>query len=285
MSAASADQKAEVARNKHESVKLADAMFKTIQNEEFLKLEPEDRHKLLIEKYPNFSRMYPVILRLMARDLKYDRKAFTMFLDYLEKNPGKGMEGFMNCQCMYPKFLYMVETKKRGAHINTKIANQIYNIEYENMNKVMKEIQKKEKEAKNEFKEETERNTEILRKELLQFALTNDNETDHKEDVDKWKELPTLPKEQWHGYEGPVEEKEKSLSELQEEYFNLMDRYYASIDKLSELNLKIEQVELRQLAIWKKSKENDLNDWLKGTAADKKHDRKQRKTTENNRKH
>src|SRR6185437_1083660 len=161
------------ARNAKEALELAKNIYDVVTDKRFAKnYSPEMRHKVVVQKYPNFANAYPVILRFIARDLKYNENAFKQFLNKLKTDPGKGMEGFISRQADYAKFLYIEDCKTYGRHWSTKKANDIWNIEYENMKKSVKKIEEEEKLAKNEIEDEKKKNLEVKRKELLDFINT-----------------------------------------------------------------------------------------------------------------
>lgn len=159
--------------NKLQAIDLANNIYKVVMDERFRKVPPDIRHKIVAQKYANFAQVYPVVLRWLSRDLKYSEKAFRTWLDRLEKNPGSGMEGFIEKQADYARVLYIEEHRAAGKHVNFKHANNIYKLEYQNMMKWYKKIRAEEARAKNQFHEEEEENIDKRRKELLDF-LTND---------------------------------------------------------------------------------------------------------------
>lgn len=161
-------------KNKLGALEFADNIYKIITNPEFTKhcTDPDVRHKMIAGKYPEFAKAYPVVLRLLARDLKYERSAFKQFLDKLEIDPGKGMEGFMCRQADYAKFLYYALHK--GKHPNRKTARAIWELEYSTMNKCYKKIIENEKNARNEFEDEANMYLEERRNELLEFVTSEE---------------------------------------------------------------------------------------------------------------
>src|SRR3989304_4185366 len=108
------------------SLELAHKIFQVCRDERFLKLEPETRHRVLVNKYPNFANAYPVILRFMAREVKYQESAFRRFLEGLRKNPGKGMEGFIEHQAHYAKYLYIEDARYYKRQWNMTTARKIW---------------------------------------------------------------------------------------------------------------------------------------------------------------
>ena len=160
-------------KNAKEAIDLAKNIYKIVTDPRFYEnFDADTRHKTVVQKYPNFANAYPVILRLMARDMRYNERAFKRFLDKLKTNPGKGMNGFIERQADYVKFLYIEECRSTGKHYDNRKANMIWNIEYNNMNKNVKKIEAEEKAAKNEFAEEQQKHLDLKRKELLDFLNT-----------------------------------------------------------------------------------------------------------------
>lgn len=159
----------EVERNKLEALELASKIYKVIMDPKFRKAvsDPNIRHRMIVQKYPNFAQAYPVVLRYLSRDLKYNSRAFRLFLDKLERDPGKGMQGFIERQADYARYLYLEINKNN--HANRKAADKLWTMEYENMSKWHKKLLEEEKSAKNEFADESQENIEAKRKELLDF--------------------------------------------------------------------------------------------------------------------
>jgi hypothetical protein len=178
-------------QNKLTALDLADKIYRIMIDPDFLKevKDPTVRHKMLMEKYPNFSQAYPVVLRYLSRDLKYSRNAFKQFLDKLETNPGKGMLGFIERQADYAKFLYLDIHK--GKHPDKKKANAIWQFEYNNMTKWHKKMLDEEECAKNEFEEEKIENLEKKRAELLDFVNSFDEPEMRNEALDPFHEDAT----------------------------------------------------------------------------------------------
>lgn len=159
--------------NMKEALTFAKNIYKIVTEPKFVKnYDPEKRHQILIKQYPNFATAYPLVLKFIAKDLKYNEKAFKKFLEKLKTDPGKGIEGFITRQADYAKFLYIEDSKAHGRHWSIKKANEIWNLEYNHMRKFVKKLEKEEKLAKNEFEEEVKENLEKKRKELLDFILT-----------------------------------------------------------------------------------------------------------------
>jgi hypothetical protein len=183
--------------NEEENIKvtlqLADDIYKIMQDKRMKDIKPDDRHKILLQKYKTFGDMYPVVLRFMARDLRYNRMAFRRMLEKMIKDqkmkareretvggdskkkpkqdPMLAMKNFVTHQADYAKLLYLEEAKRTGRHVNMKKANAIWQIEFQNMNTALKKIKKDEDSARNEFEEEKKSHLDERRQELLDFIM------------------------------------------------------------------------------------------------------------------
>jgi hypothetical protein len=158
------------------ALELAKKIYGVVKDERFASVDPETRHKVLSQKYPNFAQAYPVILRFLARDLKYHEKAFRRFLDKLRKDPGKGMQGFMERQADYARYLYEADEKANGRHYNAKKATAIWRSEYESMKRASDKIKKDEEMAKNEFEKENQEALKQKKDELYNFLVSEHND-------------------------------------------------------------------------------------------------------------
>ena len=182
------DKELQEERNRRDALELAKGIYEVVNDPKFRdNFTPEERHSVILKKYPNFAQAFPVVLRYIAKELRYNENAFKKFLDKLKADPGKGMDGFMQRQADYAKFLYLEDCKLKGIHWNMKTANQIWNLEYENMSKTAKKLEKQEKEARSEFEELEKKNLLLKKQELLNFINTEDpftNKEPEKQEVD-----------------------------------------------------------------------------------------------------
>jgi len=166
-------QEREVEQNKRDAIKLANQIYKTISSPEVRKEStPEQRHKVCIKKFKNFAEAFPLVLAKMSRDGYYNEKAFRRYLDRLHADPGKGMDGVMERQCDYAKFLYIEDSKARGRHWDPKTANKIWQQEYKHMKKWVKKTKDQEISAKSEFEDEQKIHVQERKQELLDFLQT-----------------------------------------------------------------------------------------------------------------
>lgn len=152
-------------------------LFEAVKQPDFAKFDAQTRHRTLINKYPNFAQAYPLILRYIAIEMKYQPAAFRWFLNKLRRDPGKGMDGYISCQADYARQLYIEECKARGRRVNMKTANKIKDIEYTHMRKVVKKMEEDEKKARNEFEDEERKNLEAKKEELLKFINESEDPT------------------------------------------------------------------------------------------------------------
>ncbi|MEM3062016.1 MAG: hypothetical protein QW303_00530 [Nitrososphaerota archaeon] len=163
--------------NKEDAIALANEIYKILQDPKIKDIHPQTRYQMLLKKYPQFSQVYPAVMRYMAIDLKYSEKAFRRFLNKLEKDFQNdyrdGMSKFIEHQADYAKFLYLELCKEQHKHWNLSHANKIWQAEYDYMKKIVERIKKEEEDAKNQFSEEKKRHLRERREELINFI--NDN--------------------------------------------------------------------------------------------------------------
>ena len=181
--------------NVEKTLVLFDDIYKIVKDPRFMKeFDADSRHRILMQKYKDIANMYPVVLRIMARDLRYNRNAMRLMLNKMISNqkkvaaersaqtqstetrkpdPLSAMRAFITHQADYAKFLYMEETKKAGRHIDMNKARNIWQIEYGDMNKALKKIKDDEDKARNEFEDEKKNHLDERRKELLDFIMEN----------------------------------------------------------------------------------------------------------------
>jgi len=130
----------------------------------------DDRYKFICENFGNFARAYPIVVKYIAFNQCFFVAAFKKFFKRITTNPGKGMEGYMENQAYYAKYLYEESCKMNGKRIIAHEANKIFSEELRGMTKNMKDIQKKEKDAKSEYEEIEKENNIKRRLELIEFA-------------------------------------------------------------------------------------------------------------------
>jgi len=185
------DKENEEKENIRVTVQLADDIFKVMKDKRMREIDPDDRHKIVLQKYKNFADQYPVVLRFLARDLRYNRTAFIRMMEKMIKDqkakaeadskidpkkrqnrdPMEAMKAFIVHQADYAKFLYLEECKRTGRHYSIKKANAIWRVEYDNMSKALKKIKEDEDNARNEFEEEKKKHLDERRRELLDFIM------------------------------------------------------------------------------------------------------------------
>ena len=186
---------AEERKNIKVTLQLANDIFQVMKDERMLEISADDRHKIVLQKYKNFADMYPVVLRFIARDVRYNQTAFRKMLEKMlrdqktkseadaraastgskkAKDPLDAMRSFITHQADYAKFLYMEESRRQGRHIDRRKANAIWNVEYTTMNKALKKIKKDEDSARNEFEDEKKKHLDERRQELLDFIMNEE---------------------------------------------------------------------------------------------------------------
>lgn len=160
----------ESAKERHDAqVKTALSLFKILRdNKEISKLNAEDRWSLLCKAQPEFTRCYPLICIHMLED-QFHPQVFRSWLERLEKDPGKGMEGYCERQADYAKMLY----KKLNTHWTRKEADQVWQNAYDMLKKEQENIENVEKDAKELQEEEREKFDSELRKEFYDYVLNS----------------------------------------------------------------------------------------------------------------
>lgn len=264
--------RAQVENNKLEAIKLAERIFTIVKNKEFVeKTDEQQRFRILTQKYPNFSNAYPIILRYMAMNLRYNSTAFRRFLDRLETNPGKGMEGFIDCQALYAKYLYIEECKENGLHWDNKKANEIYKAEFKGMNDYVKKIKQQEKEAKNEYAEESERHLEEKRRELLDFLDTEAPTVEEEPQPASATADSTPQKRPATIYD--IDYSTFSYEQLCQLHRDLAEHEITLMDLLEQANEHIHNLEeakwLEEERLRRKQLSPEEMEWLRGTCLDK----------------
>ena len=67
---------------KEKSIIFAKRLYNdVILNPEFISCDGPIRHQFLMDKYPNFSKAYPMVIKYMAIYGQYNEIAFKQFLD------------------------------------------------------------------------------------------------------------------------------------------------------------------------------------------------------------
>ncbi len=204
---------------------IANKLFQVVSNKEFIKEVPDGatRHKVVMMQlkemdkqsgarmYESFGSAYPVVLKYMTQRLSYNEVAFEKFLRKQAQDPGKGMEGFIEHQANYVKYLYLESCKTAHKHPNMKEANKLRNDEFQLLNSVRKDLELSKKKAENEFEEESVHHLSEKRKELLAFV--NSELTD-----DVLQDLPTDDNDE------PETSSVPEVLMTDEEYFNSLSR-------------------------------------------------------------
>lgn len=149
-------------------VKEATRLFEILTyNEDIKRLSHEERWKLLCEAQPEFTRCYPIICINMLEG-KFHPKVFELWLQRLEKDPGKGMEGYCERQADYAKMLF----RKYNKRAPEKHAKAVWKHTFDMMRNEQKNMEEAEKNASEKQKEERAKFDEELRNELYEYLLS-----------------------------------------------------------------------------------------------------------------
>ena len=180
------EQPPDLDKQKQDAIEMANKLWQVLTHvEQFKQASAEARHEWVVENAKSFAQAFPLVAAKMAREFRYKEKAFVKFLDKMYADPGKGMDGVIENQANYAKFLYIEECRAAGKHVNYKIAKQVWEQEHGNMSAWVKKIKKSEKQAKNEYTEEEQKHTQERRAELLEFIRKTSNhqsQTENQED-------------------------------------------------------------------------------------------------------
>ena len=158
------------------------------------KLEP------FVEKYKTFSNSFPIILKYMIFENKYNNIAFKRFLKKCRDNvPPQGAKHseiedvkFQN-QSSYIQYLYEEAIRKGKGHINNKISKKIFNDAYTHLRKEKMSFEEKYEETKEKIEEENKENTKVLLVDLLK-KIKNGETPQSEEETKKTIELLKLLK-------------------------------------------------------------------------------------------
>lgn len=99
-------------------------------------------------EYKEFAMSYPIVLRYMCEMQQFSSKAFWQYLEYIDKNPWKSEEEYIEAQVTYVSLLY----KNTHSHARTHDIN-ILRI---NIRKMLTDEHKRFKELHDKFKKEVE---------------------------------------------------------------------------------------------------------------------------------
>lgn len=239
----------ELEENIRQSINFAKDVFAIATNEKYMKsTTPETRYEELCKRYPEFAKAYPVVINKIAQGF-YNERAFRRFLNRQRENPGKGMEGFIERQADYAKFLYEEECKAKRRHINMKEANLRWEMEHRQLKKWIKNIKKDEEEMKNQFEDEQKDHLDARRDELLRFinAESPAEPEQAMPDIDNYEEP-----ENTEGM-APIKDVAPSLIDIDgstmnyeemKAFYKDMEKYYEElIDGITGMNERIHELE------------------------------------------
>ena len=179
------------------SLEMAEKIWKDINDtikENYNKWnEMNEKQKLdpFIDKYPDFSKSYQLVLKYMIFNLQYNSNAFKRFLERCRKNipsaTAKHAEiqdiRFQN-QASYVLYLYEEYQNSKNQHINKKTSQRLFDETLKNLRKEKKEFEKKYKEAKNKIEsEKIEQGKEVLSNLVTQIKSGKDLNDDDQFDA------------------------------------------------------------------------------------------------------
>lgn len=162
---------------KENTVKLATEIFATLR--EFRKktqLTDEEWHKRIVDKYPDFSKTHPTVVRCMTKENMYVESVFMKYLNQLETIQGKGNMALIELQGDYVKELYIAHHKRQGKRYNMSTANSMRRNLIQHMSSFYNEAKKKEEEGKSEYAEKNDEFLQQKKRELLAFIQANHDE-------------------------------------------------------------------------------------------------------------
>ncbi len=162
--------------NIRNAIQTAANIYKVVSNSYVMdNTSVESRYNMCLEKYKTFAQAFPVVLAKMVIENRYNETAFLNFLEKIQKNPGKGIEGLMSSQADYAKMLYIEECKSTGKKWSAKRAKQIWEYEYRELDKKAKDVKKQEEAARSEYENNEKKYLSERRKELLEYIRTVDS--------------------------------------------------------------------------------------------------------------
>lgn len=150
-------------------VETATAIFKRLNESEEMKyIDIDKKWELLCEAQPEFTRCYPVVCIAMI-DGRFHPETFELWLERLEHDPGKGMDGYCERQADYSRMLF----KKLTRGWTPEQAKIIWKTTYDMLKKEQKGMEKAEKDATEKQKEERAKYDDELRNEFYKYLLNN----------------------------------------------------------------------------------------------------------------
>lgn len=149
------------------NVQTAIGIFKTLTgNKEMKGLTVEEKWKLLCEAQPEFTRCYPIVCFSML-DETFHPEIFRRWLYRLEKDPGKGMDGYCERQADYSMMLF----KKRNTRWTPDQAKLAWDRTYNMLKSEQKSMESAEKNAREKQEIEKTQHNKELRDGLYKFIM------------------------------------------------------------------------------------------------------------------
>jgi FMN phosphatase YigB (HAD superfamily) len=138
------------------------ALGKDLKNEEFVNMAMEEQLKIYQERYPDFARTFPIVMRYMIQFRQYKTKAMARFLKRLNSNPYRSEAEYCERQADYVKYLYMEST----PHYTAKVAGEVHRDVLEALLEELKDYKEMVEVVKQKSKEGELQNAEERRNEL-----------------------------------------------------------------------------------------------------------------------
>jgi len=168
---------AEIEKGIEATVILANQIFTNLRNSMLESVSLEQQYEWIVDKFPEFSKEHPIVLKKMVFNRCYYESALRNYLDkrYM-KYPPQSMEDFNDRQADYARFLYIENCKFNKVKWNPSKAKKIWEYESNNLHRIVKKLKEEEKDARSEYERESKRHFEEKKLELLEYLRTIDGD-------------------------------------------------------------------------------------------------------------
>lgn len=137
---------------------------------EYASLSSEQKVRYYQKENPEFTNLFPIVLRYMVQFLQYSRKALQRHIERLKSHPYRSKLEYCRRQADYIKYLYL-ETVESPTKTE---ANKIWRSTYETLEKEVIAFEKAEDIIKQNLEKNSTKNN-IDRREELKKILENSN--------------------------------------------------------------------------------------------------------------
>lgn len=145
---------------------MAEIIMKDVKDRESHKeKKPEEKLKYFQDKYADFGKTFPIVLKHIVTTENYYKDVFLKFVNLCQAKPTHSMEQFQDRQARYLTMVY----RKEHPHCGAKEAAKVHGMyseqlrkEEQHMKKVMESVQENREKRKNNY-------NEIKRKELIEM--------------------------------------------------------------------------------------------------------------------